>query len=163
MDLTHWFRDHLTSGRDEFIWALGEVPEERRSLAPPAAISDWSAHQHLYHLWVYEQYLPLPVMQGWLPEPLTMTEAMIQESQQRWRDQEEQWHTIGWDELISRFTEGRNAQIALLNQFSKDDWHRVLLTQWWDDQSLKWVVSKTFQHTAEHTCTVMRMVLFWDF
>ena len=32
----------------------------------------------------------------------------------------------------------------------------------WQDVALYWVVSKTFQHTAEHTHDLMRLVLFWD-
>lgn len=52
-------------------------------------------------------------------------------------------------------------QIALL-----DDLHEA-----WDDQRgtvwgarpLHWVVSKTFQHTTEHTHDVMKLALFWGY
>ena len=28
---------------------------------------------------------------------------------------------------------------------------------------LRWVVAKTYQHTAEHTSDILRIVLYWDF
>jgi hypothetical protein len=32
----------------------------------------------------------------------------------------------------------------------------------WGNVTLLWLVSKTFQHTAEHIHDVMSMALFWD-
>jgi hypothetical protein len=32
----------------------------------------------------------------------------------------------------------------------------------WGAVTLRWVVSKTYQHTFEHGSTIMRIALFWD-
>ena len=32
----------------------------------------------------------------------------------------------------------------------------------WGPVTLSWVVSKTYQHTAEHTGDILRIALFWD-
>lgn len=161
MSLSQWFRACLTNGADELIWALGEVPEDRRRIVPPS-LSDWPAHRHLYHLWLYERYGPLLAMPRWLPDSTAETEAVRQEAYQMWESQDSQWQTVDWDELIVRFQENRAAQIALLDRYNEADWSRVMPTLLWGDQSLKWVVTKTFQHAMEHTNTVMQIVLFWE-
>ena len=33
----------------------------------------------------------------------------------------------------------------------------------WGPIPLLWLVSKTYQHTNEHTSDVLRMALFWDY
>lgn len=32
----------------------------------------------------------------------------------------------------------------------------------WGPVTLRWVVSKTYQHTFEHGSTIMRIALFWE-
>ena len=55
----------------------------------------------------------------------------------------------------------REEQLALLGQLSTSAWEEPRECMW-GLVTLKWVVSKTFQHTAEHTHDVMMLVLFWD-
>jgi hypothetical protein len=41
-------------------------------------------------------------------------------------------------------------------------WFHVQLTSS-TEVTLRWVVSKTLQHTFEHTNNILRIALFWDF
>jgi len=56
----------------------------------------------------------------------------------------------------------RAEQIALLPRFENTLWEerRGAL---WGPVTLRWVVSKTYQHTCEHSHDVLRLALFWDF
>jgi hypothetical protein len=65
--------------------------------------------------------------------------------------------------ILARFQKVRAEQIALLPQFSEAAWNERRDTPGvWGPVTLRWVVTKTYQHTAEHTHDVLRMALFWD-
>jgi hypothetical protein len=59
------------------------------------------------------------------------------------------------------FRKVRAEQIALLEKFDEAIWDTTCEAIW-GPVTLLWVVSKTYQHTAEHTSDVMRIGLFWD-
>ena len=65
-------------------------------------------------------------------------------------------------ELLDQFCAVRRAQIALLSQVSEQAWHAQQMTGW-GPIPLLWLVSKTYQHTNEHTSDVLRLALFWDY
>jgi len=80
------------------------------------------------------------------------------------RDDEEDQAWTGKEpmsELLVRFKTVRSEQIAMLPDFSLSDWPRTCDTGW-GLRTLLWVVSKTYQHTAEHISEVLRIALFWD-
>jgi hypothetical protein len=64
---------------------------------------------------------------------------------------------IAWGEgndniesLLTEFTKVRDEQIQLLAKFDESAWNSTCETIW-GPVTLSWVVSKTYQHTAEHT------------
>ena len=66
------------------------------------------------------------------------------------------------EELLTEFEQVRQAEIALLSKFDDDQWNSYENTTFWGEVSLFWLVSKTYQHTLEHTHDILRLALFWD-
>jgi hypothetical protein len=79
-------------------------------------------------------------------------------------DEDAAWATNqdGIETLLLKFKNIRANQIDLLQKFNDELWRSTRDTVW-GQPTLLWVVSKTYQHTAEHTNDVMRIGLFWDF
>ena len=153
MDLTEWFRRQLEASGEGMIWAVQQVPEARRYRRPPPALGTWSAVRHLFHLVHYERHLALPNMRLWLGESLPL--GLGPDEEAAWRRAPE------LTRLIDVFREVRAEQIACLDRLSPSAWEEVRWTVW-GHQSLRWVVTKTYQHTAEHTHDVLQLALFWD-
>jgi hypothetical protein len=160
MDLSQWFSGQLTSSVEGFIWSVGQVAPERRLIAPPAPFGEWSAARHVFHMYYYEQTIALPSMRIWLGDPFPYEEHDYQEDvhkeEKAWNDSHHALET-----LLTDFRTVRAEQIVLLQEFDESTWDEQRKTIW-GDKTLKWVVTKTFQHTAEHTHDVLRMALFWD-
>jgi hypothetical protein len=154
-EISQWFSDQLQSTLDGLTWSARQIPAERWLLQPPPVFGTWSSARHLFHLCFYEENIALPSMRIWLGHPwLDINEE----------DEEKTWQELSdtnLEDLCRRFTHVRQAQQDLLPKFELVDWHRVCSTGW-GDVSLYWVVSKTFQHTAEHTYGIMSQALFWD-
>lgn len=155
MDLTSWFSNQLNSGAEGFIWAVEQVPSERRLLAPPKLLGEWNAARHVFHMLYYEQNAVVPSMKIWLDQPLTINEADFDEDA-AWDDGKD------LDAMLTDFRRVRAEQLELLPLFNDQLWREMRQTPFWGDVTLLWLVSKTFQHTAEHIHNVMRMALFWD-
>jgi len=156
VDLSRWFHDQLAASADGFVWAVRQVPPERRTVQPPAelGLGEWGARGHTFHLYTYERYIALPSMSQWLggPEPsLADSEPHIKAAWDVDRD---------LDSLLAKFCVGRDEQIALLARVDEALWEEERHTVW-GDVSLRWVVTKTYQHNAEHTHDVLRLALFW--
>lgn len=155
MDLSAWFTTQLNTGAEGFIWAVEQVPADRRWLVPPKGLGEWNAARHVFHMLSYEQIAVVPCMNIWLGQPSPINAADYDEDS-------------AWDEghdlqtLLTDFRRVRAAQLELLPNFNEQLWHEARQTPFWGDVTLLWLVSKTFQHTAEHTHDVMRMALFWD-
>jgi hypothetical protein len=66
------------------------------------------------------------------------------------------------DAWLSSLAAGRDEQRALLNRLDAGAWTAAQATVW-GDMPLRWVVAKTYQHTAEHTSDILRIALYWDF
>jgi hypothetical protein len=150
--ISEWFSSQLSSSAEGFIWSARQVPPERLDRRPPMELGEWTAVRHVFHMLFYEQTVALPGMRQWLGDPL----PVIQDEDKAWTGRE----TI--ETLLPAFSEVRRLQIALLPQFGEADWNRVCDTNW-GPVTLFWVVSKTYQHTAEHISDVLRIALFWDF
>lgn len=153
MDLSQWFHDQLQSSADGFGWGAQQVPYARRNVRPPEALGEWTAARHVFHMLFYEQNIALPTMLQWLDKPLPM-EGVAED--------------LAWGEgsdniepLLAEFVKVRDEQIKLLAKFDDQAWHSTRNTIW-GSVSLLWVVSKTFQHTAEHTGDILGIALFWD-
>lgn len=156
MEISRWFQDQLLTSADGFMWAVGQVPEPRRNTEPPHGLGEWTALRHAFHLGFYDQTIALPNMGLWLGDkglPIDPSE-----------DEDEAWGKEHGDveTLLARFKKVRNDQITLLRKFSETAWNQTRDTGW-GTVPLLWVVSKTYQHTAEHISDVLRIALFWDF
>ena len=154
MDLTQWFSTQLDASAEGFLWAVEQVPTERRLARPPRRLGEWNVARHVFHMMYYEQLVALPSMKIWLGEPFTLTNEEY--------DEDAAWgEGKALESMIADFRAVRAEQIVLLPQFSEQLWEEVRSTMR-GDVSLKWVVTKTYQHTNEHTSDVLRMALFWD-
>lgn len=153
-EISQWFSDQLKWTLDGLIWSARQIPAERWTRQPPKIFGTWPAARHLFHMYFYEESVALPNMRIWLGDP----------SPTNYADEDQAWQELSeasLESLCDRMTAIRQEQRALLPGFSQADWHKVCKTGW-GDVSLYWVVSKTFQHTAEHTHGIMAQVLFWD-
>lgn len=150
-----FFYNQLQSSATGLVWAAHQVPSDRWLQAPPAQLGTWSAARHLFHMAFYEETIALPSMRQWLGDPLPELETVNEDA--------------AWDEtadrgilvLTQRFHTVRQAQVELTIQLSESAWDHILQTLW-APFPLRWVVTKTLQHTAEHTNDILRMALFWD-
>jgi hypothetical protein len=150
-----WFQQQLQASADGFAWAIAQVPAERLNCRPPEGLGEWSAARHLFHMLDYERQIALPVMQQWLGA----SEVVV-----NW-DEEAGWCTscgVAIEDLLDQFRAVRREQISLLSRFSEHAWHEPQMTGW-GPIPLLWLVSKTYQHTNEHTSDVLRLALFWDY
>lgn len=62
--------------------------------------------------------------------------------------------------MIADFKKLRAEQLALIQHFRELTWseERDAL---WGSVTLQWVVTKTYQHTLEHTDEILRLYLWW--
>ncbi len=156
MNLSQWFYDQLQASADGFAWGVQQVPGARRHACPPEGLGEWSVARHVFHLGFYERTLALPSMRLWIADkpPATITE---EDEDAAWGDGR---HDL--DSLLAEFRGVRAEQIDLVSQFDDAAWHAARPAPW-GEVTLLWVVSKTYQHTAEHISDVLRIALFWDF
>jgi hypothetical protein len=159
-NFANWFHVQLTSSADAFLWSIEQIPAERRWLASPHHPEEWSAARHLFHLLSYERRLALPSMHIWLGETFERDKTYKEDAA---------WENAEWAKgqdlpaMLSTFRQVRAEQIALLTEYDAQSWQRVLPTPGWGEVTLCWTLTKTLQHTFEHTHDVLRMGLFWDF
>jgi hypothetical protein len=101
----------------------------------------------------YERTIALPSMRQWLGDPCPIVENDDEDN--AWDDNQD------IDSLVAQFQAIRAEQVALLPQFEPALWgdRRDAV---WGSVTLGWVVSKTYQHTCEHTNNILQMALFWD-
>ncbi|HEY6542154.1 MAG TPA: DinB family protein [Ktedonobacteraceae bacterium] len=145
----------MSAGAEGFLWAVEQVPPDRLWLAPPKLLGEWNAARHVFHMLYYEENAVVPCMKIWLGQSSTVSEADFDEDGAWGEGQDLQT-------MFTDFRRVRAAQLELLPNFNEQLWHEARPTPFWGDVTLLWLVSKTFQHTAEHTHDVMRMALFWD-
>lgn len=158
-DVTDWFRAQLEQTGELFVWALEQMPAERRAVPPPGR-DEWSAVWHAFHLTYYERELALPSMRQWLGGAMPNDKKLDEDAAGAAGHE--------WDGTIAAFRRGRAEQIALLERLDAAEWEIARETGWAPvapegGVTLRWVVTKTLQHTAEHTHDVLRMALFWDY
>lgn len=64
--------------------------------------------------------------------------------------------------MLDQFERIRREEISLLPKFSQEAWESKQMTTFWGEVTLVWLVSKTYQHTLEHTHDILSLKLFWD-
>jgi hypothetical protein len=150
MNSSKWFEYQLQSTLDGFLWAVQQLSEERFYALPPSSLGEWSAAQHILHMLEYERDLALPSMHQWLGAPPAVRKAV------------NEGDIPAVEKMLTEFEQVRQAEIALLSRFDDEKWKSNQSTTFWGDVSLFWLVSKTYQHTLEHTHDILRLALFWD-
>lgn len=146
-----WFQEQLAGSAEVLIWALGQVPPTRWQRQPP--FGGWSPARHLFHLIYYEETIALPSMQQWQGAPVAIPPPAGEEL--AWR------RDLAVPPLIEAFRAVRQEQVLLVSELADADWDRPRTTLW-GEHTLRWVVTKTFQHTLEHANTLLQMALYWD-
>jgi hypothetical protein len=156
MDLSEWFRIQLQSSGDAVVWAVGQVPDERREITPPPYFGEWSVAHHIFHLLYYEREAALPHMQHWFDESFDLTQTFTHyKEEETWKNNA---HKL--DAMLEEFQQVRTTEIALLTTFNGQSWQEIRPSGW-RDQSMQWIVTKTLQHTTDHLNTILQMSLFW--
>ena len=157
MDLSSWFQQQLQSSMEGLQWAVEQIPQNH--LYSSSRPDRWAVARIIYHLVRYEQRIGLPSMKQWLggSRPIVgepKENALIEDSD--WNDG--QGHEI--DVLMAAFVDVRSQQIALLPQIQEQQWYeeRDVI---WGRLPLVWVVTKTYQHTLEHTSEILQNYLWW--
>ena len=153
MNGSEWFAYQLQSTLDGLIWSAGQLPRERYYALPPSPLGEWAASQHIFHMLEYERDLALPSMYQWLGAPPAVRKQA---------EGNDPHNLPAMEEMLLEFQEVRQAEIALLSKFAEDHWNTSQNTTFWGAVNLSWLVSKTYQHTLEHTHDILRIVLFWD-
>jgi hypothetical protein len=154
MDPGQWFREQLRMSALNFVWAVEQVPVERRMVEPLPPYGEWPVARHVFHMLSYEQQTALPMMRRWLSDG-SFEKAPY--------DEDEAWLTAPpLDHLLDQFQAIRAEQIGLIEHFDPAAWTTILDTNNWGPVTLQWFVSKTFQHTLDHTNSVLQIALFWD-
>lgn len=147
----------LRQSVEDFAWAVAQMPADHRALNPPARPDEWATDRHVFHLLAYERYIALPGMRQWSDGAPAPREADIPDEDALWEDP-----TTGRDvdALLATLRAVRAEQLALLERIPAAAWGEPRDTLW-GTTSLRWVLTKTYQHTCEHTHDVLRLVLFW--
>lgn len=148
-----WFQSQLKASGLGFAWAVEQVPLERRLIQPPIALGEWSVARHAFHLLFYEQNIALPTMLHWLGGPKPSLFGL---------DEDGAWgQRPKLEDIVALFLEVRSEQIDLLPRFTAEQWEEMRKTIW-GPVSLRWVLTKTYQHTNEHVHGVLSIALYWD-
>ncbi|MBO0796868.1 MAG: DinB family protein [Ktedonobacteraceae bacterium] len=155
MNTTDWFIYQLKASGEGLAWAVQQVLPERHTITPPA-MSEWSVARHIFHLLHYEQYRALPYLHHWLGGPAPDTSQLNENQDWETHDQ-----TLSTNQLLQEFQHLRATQLTLLRRFTESDW--LTVRDIGIPATLQWVVTKTYQHTLDHTNTILCLALFWDF
>ena len=102
---------------------------------------------------------PSRLRQFWLEDGKPLTDAEEAELVRPYREQEKRWQQLSGTETMAGMRSQRQALLAQLARTS--DWdsiHDTLV----GDHNLRWVMAKCFQHTLEHTTTLLQLAIFWD-
>jgi hypothetical protein len=146
-----WFQEQLASSAEVLIWSLGQVPPTRWHRPPP--FGGWTPARHLFHLLYYEETSALPSMRQWQGASMTVPPPAGEEL--AWR----RTHEV--TALVEAFRAVRQEQVLLVSELAEADWDLPRGTLW-GERTLRWVVTKTYQHTLDHANTLLQIALFWD-
>lgn len=161
MPLSLWFYRQLQTSTEGFLWAIEQIPGERHSLLPKP--NRWSVARIIYHMKCYDQFIGLPALRQWGGEPFSLGGGFTGEMKEDAAIEEAHWNNgEGHDvaTMIADFKKLRAEQLTLIQQFREPTWdeERDAL---WGSVTLKWVMTKTYQHTLEHTDEILRLSLWW--
>ena len=142
----------------EAAWAA--IPAERWRVVPPermAWVSRWPAQRHLYHLYIYER-ITVDYAAYWLADGTPLSEAQDAEHDCLLTRQAEGWQKLSAAEMMAGWRYYRQELLARLARAK--NWEAR--QPYWDNQDLHMIAAECFQHTLEHTTTLLQLALFWD-
>jgi hypothetical protein len=156
--MTQWLLEQLRSSGRGFVGAVEQLPAERLWLSPPGPkqLGEWSAVRHVFHMLYYEQNKTLPFVRqcaGQAP-----SEILDEDEEIAWQRQEQD---VG--RMLSAFQQARDEFIKMLSTFTGEEWDAPREEVPWGTITLRWMATKSYQHTCEHTNDVLQLVVFWDF
>jgi hypothetical protein len=159
MLFSQWFHQQLQASTKGFLWAVEQIPQEHQFLPPKP--DKWSVARLLYHMVCYDQLIGLPTLSQWVggPSPLAGLTGSAEEDAAR---EETRWNNgEGHDvqAMLADFNTLRAEQFALIQHFPEQAWSEKR-NAIWGPVTLQWVVTKTYQHTLEHTDEILRAYLW---
>lgn len=153
-----YFAEQLRVTAEQFTWVARQIPEARRYAGMDG---NWSAARAIYHMTSYERVAVLPSMRLWLGGP-AVDDSELDDESAEW---ERVGQLIAYDDLLDAFNAVRAEQIALAAQLV-GEWDKPRATVWTlpgaPPITLRWVVTKTLQHTFEHSSELLRIWLYAD-
>ena len=168
MDYAQSFATLLQSSTDVLLWTIQQVPEDRLYRVSPKRPESWAVARHVLHIQYQEEQVVLPCMRLWLGEEDAARHVVEDEKRiERYRDYEMLVHDeeIAWQQAPDiemrqeKFCEGRKEQIALLARFIPGAWEEMRETVW-GQVTLRWAITKTYQHTLEHSNDILKHALY---
>jgi len=156
MDLPRWFHQQLQGSMEGFLWAVEQIPQDRLYQEPRP--DRWSAARIVYHMVSYEKRLGLPSILQWSGGPLPVAASQLEDGMKEdnlWGNG--QGHEM--QKMLADFKDIRTRQLEALSRLSEQSWHEQRETIW-GQRLLQWVVTKTYQHTLEHTDEILKAYLF---
>ncbi|MBV9258350.1 MAG: hypothetical protein JO215_10055 [Ktedonobacteraceae bacterium] len=165
MDYAPSFASLLQSSTNALLWAVEQVPKDRLYAVSARKPERWVVARHVLHIQYQEEQVVVPCMRRWLNhDPYQVEDTKRIE---RYKDYQALVHDeeIAWqqapeiDMRKEMFREGRKEQIALLTQFTPEEWEEKRETVW-GEVTLRWVVTKTYQHTLDHSNDILKHALY---
>lgn len=136
------------------------IPAGRRAQVPPARlarVSTWPAQRHLYHLFIYERIV-VDTAAFWLADGAPLTEAEVALHDRLLSGQTEAWSQHSAEETFSGWRQLRQELLARLERATDGEARHPH----WDGQDLPAFAAECWQHTLEHTTTLLQLALFWS-
>jgi hypothetical protein len=161
------FSELLQTSTEQVSWAIQQMPRDMYYSVSPRHPDSWSVARIILHLQFQEERVVLPNMRLWLPERSAYAEqddALIEHYKEfaaLVHDEEETWKSkpdVG--SVLARFQENRKKQSALVNIFPDNVWEEEKQTVW-GTVTLRWAITKTYQHTVEHINDILKPALYW--
>ena len=151
----------LQSSLKDFLWALDQIPPERQSTPSPRHLERWTATRTLFHLLWYERMITTPTIRQWLGEPPPPFHSQEEDA----ACEESDWADNDADHFIPTLTaelrQRRAYQLYLLSQLAPTAWDEAR-DALWGHVTLRWALTKTYQHTIAHTNELLRLALWWE-
>ncbi|GCE20239.1 DinB family protein [Dictyobacter kobayashii] len=167
MNYAQHFTHLLQTSCDDFIWAAQQIPVEKLLSVSPRHPDSWSVARNIFHLQFQEEKVVLPNMRLWLTDRAVYAEqddaliahyaafeTLAQDEEAAWSQQPE------IEAALKHFQAQRAIQIALLQEIDATAWEEKRATVW-GKVTLRWAITKTYQHSVEHINDMLKPALYW--
>ena len=157
----------LSAGATDLVWALGSIPPERWTHAPPepARLGAWPPARHVRHLALAETRLVVPAVEAVLDErstPDLPTRAELDQLNAAWDASIPPEAVEG---LVDAIGEARFGLLQRLESAADDVWERPIpagIAPGEAPARLEWLLGRARQHDLEHQSALWKLCLYWD-